>query len=146
MMIKLLNKVKGQKGFTLIELLVVVAILGILAAIAVPRFMESQKAARGSKIVADLRTIDGAITMALSNGVTTPSDTNLVSGGYLASFPKPPVGDVKFPNTASKITTVAADTKYVVESVTNSGKAGETGATSTYRGTLSSSVVEDLTL
>ena len=56
-----------RAGFTLIELVVVIAILGILAGIAIPRFMDSQASARGAKIVADLRTMDSALSLYLLN-------------------------------------------------------------------------------
>ncbi len=45
-MLKKLTKKRNQKGFTLVELVVVIAILGILAAIAVPRFTGIQKNAK----------------------------------------------------------------------------------------------------
>lgn len=52
-----------RAGFTLVELVVVIAILGILAGLAIPRFVNANMDARGSKILADISACESAINI-----------------------------------------------------------------------------------
>ncbi|WP_293548440.1 type II secretion system protein [Phascolarctobacterium sp.] len=71
---------RAKKGFTLIELVVVIAILGILAGIAIPRFMDSVETARGAKLLADLRSIESAGTVYYTkNGNVISSSQTVVN-------------------------------------------------------------------
>lgn len=59
-MLKKINK--NQKGFTLVELIIVIAILGILAALLVPRIMGNVSEATRNKEISNARTIASEIT------------------------------------------------------------------------------------
>jgi type IV pilus assembly protein PilA len=75
---KTMFRLKGQKGFTLIELMIVVAIIGILAAIAIPNFLTYQAKAR----TAEARVALGAI---FTSETAMFAEAPLGSTGYSAA-------------------------------------------------------------
>jgi prepilin-type N-terminal cleavage/methylation domain-containing protein len=80
---------KNQKGFTLIELMVVIAILGILAAMVLPKMGNSNIVAKNNKLISNLRTVDGALNIWYTSNKTYNNATleSLLSNKYLNAKP-----------------------------------------------------------
>lgn len=101
---------RRSRGFTLIEIMVVVVILGILAAIVVPRVMDRPDEARVTKVQQDIRTLESALNLyRLDNFRYPTTDQGLEAlverprsgpeapqyreGGYIDRLPSDPWGN-----------------------------------------------------
>lgn len=111
---------KRRSGFTLIELVVVIAILGILAGVVIPRFLDAQASAQGSKLLGDLRTIDSAcILYEAKTGSQATTVAQLVDDGngnsFLAVIPVPPSSNMLITqNSGAQRTFTAQATAYEI--------------------------------
>lgn len=82
----------SQAGFTLLELMIVMIIIGILAAVAVPAYLQSVKKAKEAVLREDLQVLRKAIDSYTVDKQKAPQAlTDLVESGYLKSMPKDPL-------------------------------------------------------
>lgn len=92
------SKTSRKSGFTLVEIMIVVAIIGLLAAIAIPNFVRARTTSQMNACINNLRQIDGATqqwaleTKQAPNATVTYADIQ----GYLKNEVKCPAGGTAF--------------------------------------------------
>ncbi|WP_285892281.1 pilin [Stutzerimonas nitrititolerans] len=88
-------KAQMQKGFTLIELMIVVAIIGILAAVALPAYQDYTKRSKMAEVVGFMAAAKTAVTetyastnnlTSLSNALVGIAPTNTAQGSYITTL------------------------------------------------------------
>ncbi|MCP3980411.1 MAG: prepilin-type N-terminal cleavage/methylation domain-containing protein [bacterium] len=119
----MLNRTRNQKGFTLIELLIVVAIIGIIAAIAIPNLLNAIDRGKQKRTMADIRSVGTAVeSYSIDNNnypKASTTYTNLTAALEPLYIRKAPINDGW--NNALQVGVDAGGTNYTLCSPAKNG-------------------------
>ena len=99
----------NQRGFTLLEMLIVISIVGVLAAVAVPRFTNAVALANTARIQSDLQVLNAAVVMYQTEKGTNPVKIEDLSNYVLdIANVKPPKGECRLKDGSSLTVTATS--------------------------------------
>ena len=106
------TKMNRKSGFTLVEIMIVVAIIGLLAAIAIPNFVKARTTAQLNACINNLRQIDGAQQQWAIEQKKGPAEAVAEADvqPYLKSLPVCPAGGTTFADSYTLSTVATAPT------------------------------------